>query len=165
MRKLFVATIICLALALCACSLPASATNLPSEATADYAGGEWSCRVLAYAHPAGLPSTVVELMCTDGESLQRRGSGTHHGCPGDFTYTLYPWWTRTVSPAPPPTAFRIVAYDGASLTVEIDGQTVVMSRTQAIPSPAPYTCQAPTPLPVATQHIPRLCRQFGLYCG
>lgn len=128
-----------------ACSHQAHAgTPIASSASGDYVGGGWSCRLLAYAHPNGFPSTVVEYHCTDPQSIQRLGGRTWWGCPTTQTYPerLWPWWTSTVLASPPDVTMNIVGLTPASLTVTFDGALVVMSLAQSISSPAPYSCSA-----------------------
>jgi len=135
-------------LMLCACSQSAVAAEIPSSVSGDYVGGGWSCRVLAYAHPAGLPSTVIEYHCTDPQSIQRLGARTWWGCPvvGAYSERLWPWWTSTVLSAPPDSYLTITAIVGDTLHTVIDGQPVQLSLAQTVQSPAPFNCYAPPAL-------------------
>lgn len=130
-----------------ACSHQAHAgTPIASSASGDYVGGGWSCRLLAYAHPNGFPSTVVEYHCTDPQSIQRLGARTWWGCPvtGAYAERLWPWWTSTVLAAPPDAYLTIVGMYPGGLSVVIDGQQLQLSLAQAIPSPAPFACGQPS---------------------
>lgn len=145
MRKLAlgIATVWLLLVALIvAAAFPATAraAEIPSSVSGDYVGGGWSCRVLAYAHPAGIPSTVVEYHCTDPESIQRLGGRTWWGCPvtGVYAERLWPWWTSTVLAAPPDAHLTITSTYPGGMSVVINGRLVQFSLAQPIASPAPY---------------------------
>lgn len=135
------------------------AASIPSTATGDYVGDGWSCRLLAYQHPDGPIGTVLELQCTDAESVQRQGLVTHWGCPFlGHANRLYPWWTNPLT-APPDVYMSIVEAGPSGLVALVDGQPIQLWRVQALPSPAPYTCASvPSPFPAVDQ------RQLDLVC-
>lgn len=159
-------------LAFCLCAFAAFAsTPIPSEASGDYVGGGWTCRLTAYQHPTAPLNNVIEFRCTDPQDVQRVGSATWYYCPSTDT-TLY--WAAWGGAAPIQPYLAGYAAGGFTLNVPGSG-AVVFRKVQDTPSPRPYVGCGSTPiippwppLPAPdppTPYLPHLCREFGLFCG
>lgn len=150
---------------LAGCSQTASATDIPSNASGDYVGDGWNCRVLAYQHPQSALNNVIEWQCSDASNVQRLGASTWYGCPQTGT-TLYLAGSH-VAPVQP----VLSAYQQGQITLAIGAplvEVVLLTRVQTLPSPRPYLgCGASTnvppwpPLPSPFQ----LCDPSDPYCG
>lgn len=133
----------------------AQAVDIPSEASGDYVGNGWACRVLAFATTQA-PDThrTLEFQCVGPDNRQRIGAPVSLGCPGAAVVPLY------AQPGTP-TAVRnltISSYTPGAMLVFIDGATVGLLRVQPVASPAPYSgCGASAPKPASTPG--------GAYCA
>ena len=167
MRSLF----LILALAI---GTSASATGIPSAASGIYITPDRVCRVVFARYQ--VTSLQADLSCMSFST-------------GAMTFTLATLFAPQAGSCWPagaavpfdrmnPTDYvSWVAYfteDAGALGALVGNQAQVVNgdgsaqkwvRVATIESPAPYTCGDTAPSPVTSPHYPRLCRQYGLYCG
>ena len=156
-RTLWLAAIVAACALLCACSFPASAQ---SGAITGY-GGTAQCYVLVDSVP-GTPACVhrASVACVVGNVGYVGGVASYTG---PLTYPVaIPLYQRpSQTAAGMLTIPEIPTTAGAPVQVGLNGTltTWVLS--------APFTgatCSDSAP-PLATPHFPRLCREYGIYCG
>ena len=171
----------------------ARAADLPSDLTGTYAGSGslagWTCEIRAYAlQPSGLTTRVLSADCAPPAAARIAGAvAIWDQCPTtDATQpplvAACPIGTpRDQCPVLTPSTPRlsVVSYSPSTtqctlgeITVSVGGSPpATMCRTQIIVPTFPYPgCGAPAPVdllprPPSVPYYPRLCRQFGLYCG
>lgn len=156
-RTHWLAAIVAACVMLCACSFPASAQ---SGAITGY-GGTAQCYVLVDSVP-GTPACVhrASVACAVGNVGYVGGVASYTG---PLTYPVaIPLYQRpSQTAAGMLTIPEIPTVAGAPVQVGLNGTltTWVLS--------APFTgatCSDSAP-PLATPHFPRLCREYGIYCG
>lgn len=155
------ASILALLVMLVGCSQVASAADIPSNASGDYVGGGWSCRVLAYNLVPG--SNVLDLTCTDAGNEVRVGQAVAYGCPQSAIGTNIP--LAPIFPGAATTMVNVASYAPYQFTLAIGATVIELDRVQTIASPRPYAgCGTSTPAALSP-HYPRTCRLLGIYCG
>lgn len=173
-RTHWLAAIVAACVMLCGCVQVANAADLPSDLTGTYAGSGslagWTCEIRAYAiQPSGLQSHVLSVDCATPGGRSGGNVAIWDQCPTSET-TVPLAGAAGVTPSTPRMA--VLSYSPAgcalgSVSVSIaGGAPATMCRTQIIVPTFPYPgCGAPEVQPQPPKHYPRLCRQFGLFCG
>lgn len=158
-------------------ALPVQPADLPSDLTGTYVGNGtlagWQCEIRAYAlQPSGLQNRVLSADCATPAGRVAGAVTTWDQCPNAeyMQPPLVPFGAAGLTPTTPRMAITSYAPGVCTLgavTVSIDGGPLVtMCRTQIIVPTFPYPgCGAPEVQPQPPKHFPRLCRQFGIYCG
>jgi len=113
--------------------------SLPSSASGDYVGGGWSCRVILSLGTPSPPATIrrLELQCNGPDLRQYLAVAQTNGCPGGAPYPMRPYSAETIVST---VNFTSHAEGTLAATINTTGRavSVVMTRVQAIASPAPY---------------------------
>lgn len=155
---------------LIACGLAniASAADIPSNASGDYIGDGWNCRVLAYElSPGAYPSRALDLTCTDGNNETRVGVAVAYGCPQAAPGTSVP--LAPIRPGVPAVVANVAAYQTNQLTLIVAGVPYLLDRAQEVASPRPYAgCGTSTnvpPWPPLPSPFAGLCPAWDPYCG
>jgi hypothetical protein len=168
MRKLGLVIIyLFFALPIALVAVAVNAAPIPSAASGVYMGTDRVCRVVLARYQVSWVQTSVTCMGWDGNltnvlsTLYAPGS-----CPDGASIPFYPQ-------SPTTEHLSIRSYDGVSSiaivrgpdpTAVTNGIGIAESWMRVAPaaSPAPYSCTGQTG---AQPHYPRLCREFGIYCG
>ncbi len=145
----------------------AGAQGIPSDASGVYLGNDRVCRIVLSRYQTHWIN--VDLRCLTFAGAATVVNATRYSpgaCFGDGAIQIDGQTGAGF--------LSLRSYASGSLAVVIDPNSVNASngvgyndtwtRVGAIQSPAPYTCGSAPGQPAVT-HIPRLCRQFGLYCG
>lgn len=155
---------------LIACGLAniANAADIPSNASGDYIGDGWNCRVLAYELvPGAYPSRALDLTCTDGANETRVGVAVAYGCPQAAPGTsvrLAPFTSGAAA-----VVANVAAYQVNQLTLIVAGIPYLLDRAQEITSPHAYPgCGTSTNVPQwppLPSPFAGLCPAWDPYCG
>lgn len=144
----------------------ASAADIPSNASGDYVGDGWSCRILAYAHQSP-GSNILDLTCTGADNETRVGALTVYGCPQAAIGTVAQ--LAPVNRGAAAVSATIASYAPYQFAFTIGSQTIELDRVQVIASPRPYAgCGASTnvpPWPPLPNPFAGLCPAWDPYCG
>lgn len=165
----------------------ALAADLPSDLTGTYVGvgalSGWQCEIRAFAlqPPTGLQSHVLSADCATPAGRASGAISTWDTCPSAEAtpVPLVPWSCQSAICLFPSTPrMAVLSYSPATAQCALGqivvtvgtGPATVMCRTQIIVPTYPYQgCGAvapePLPQPPPAPRYPRLCRQFGFYCG
>lgn len=166
-RATFLLLLAC-AIGIAGCSQSASAADIPSNASGDYIGDGWNCRVLAYElSPGAYPSRALDLTCTDGNNETRVGVAVAYGCPQAAPGTsvhLAPFTNGAAA-----VVANVAAYQTNQLTLIVAGIPYLLDRAQEITSPHAYPgCGISTnvpPWPPLPNPFAGLCPAWDPYCG
>lgn len=163
----------------------ALAADLPSDLTGTYVGSEslvgWQCEIRAFEIYGVGSSRYLSADCQTPSGRVSGGESTNATCPTTegTRPPLVPWSCQSgICFTPSTPRMSVLSYSPATAQCALGqivvtvgtGPATVMCRTQIIVPTYPYQgCGAvapePLPQPPPAPRYPRLCRQFGFYCG